>query len=348
MNDLIPSLEENRIPTIPGKIVPFIKKKNFIVNTFRKMLKIGKFTKEDYHKILEKGQEQGEILLEAKISLGEILSKQPKGTRGTGGNQFKSAEFFNTENSAKNSRMSLYEDLGLNPKEAALYQKLADNPSAIEKAKLQARENKDIVNVNLVNQIILQEITEQAQKDVIEKLENLKMKKAKKILGVYDVIIIDPPWPVKKILRHAAPKQVEWDYPTMSVDEIINLELPMSENCHIFLWTTQKFLPHALKIIEYWNLKYCCTFVWKKAKGFQVGKLPQFNCEFCIYCKKGKPVFIDLKDFKTCFEGTQKVHSTKPKEFYELVKRVTAGRRLDMFGRNRHEGFEIWGLEAGK
>ena len=179
-----------------------------------------------------------------------------------------------------------------------------------------------------------------------EKFEVLKDKEIAPLTGKFDVIVIDPPWPMEKIEREVRPNQVGFDYPVMNEAELSAIEIPLEDNCHIWLWTTHKFLPMAFRLLEKWGLKYVCTFVWHKPGGFQPVGLPQYNCEFALYARTGTPKFIDTKNFPVCFNAPRGVHSEKPKEFYDFVIRTTVGRRADMFGRKKIEGFTSWGKEA--
>jgi N6-adenosine-specific RNA methylase IME4 len=182
--------------------------------------------------------------------------------------------------------------------------------------------------------------------EAISNMEDIKTQEVKVLTGLYDVIVIDPPWDMKKIERDVAPNQVEFDYPTMTDTEINNLQIPSADNCHIWLWTTHKKLPFALELLKTWGLKYVCTFVWHKPGGFQPFGLPQYNCEFVLYARKGAPIFVETKQFNVCFNAPRGSHSEKPEEFYDVVRRVTSGRRLDMFNRRKIEGFDGWGKEA--
>jgi len=180
----------------------------------------------------------------------------------------------------------------------------------------------------------------------VAKLEDIKTKEVKAAIGQYDVLVIDPPWPMVKIERDERPNQSEMDYPTMTEPQLEALALPMVESCHVWLWTTHRFLPMAFHLLETWGLKYVCAFVWHKPGGFQPVGLPQYNCEFALYARKGTPKFVDTKALPVCFNAPRGKHSEKPQEFYETIRRVTAGRRLDMFSRRVIEGFDAWGLEA--
>ena len=220
--------------------------------------------------------------------------------------------------------------------------KIAEKAPEEVKAKLRTGE----ISINKAHADITRE---EKRASIVEKLEDIKTIEAKAASGKYDVIVIDPPWPMAKIERDERPNQSEFDYPTMTEAEILNfdgIKKHAAEDCHIFLWTTNKFLPLAFRCLESWGARYVACMVWHKPGGFQVVGLPQFNCEFALYGRIGSPAFIDTKQFFTCFNAARGAHSEKPQDFYDVVKRVTAGRRLDMFNRRSIDGFDGWGNQA--
>ena len=189
-------------------------------------------------------------------------------------------------------------------------------------------------------------VREVKRRETEAKLESVEAKKAKAAEGVYDVLVIDPPWPMQKIERDCRPNQSLLDYPTMTEAELRELAIPAADDCHVWLWTTHRFMPMAFRLLDRWGLKYVCTFVWHKPGGFQPVGLPQYNCEFALYARKGSPTFLETKAFPVCFNAPRGRHSEKPEAFYEVIRRVTAGRRLDMFNRRKIEGFDGWGKES--
>jgi N6-adenosine-specific RNA methylase IME4 len=219
-------------------------------------------------------------------------------------------------------------------------------PDAVKIAKLAEPLRKEILMKVKDGTKPTDAIRESVRATIKAELEGIETRINKEINGVYDVIVIDPPWPMRKIDRDVSPTQVEFPYPTMTLHEIGQVKIPCADDCHVWLWTTQKFLPDAFEIIKSWGLQYRTLFVWHKPGGFQPFAQPQYNCEFALYCTKGTPKFIDTKDFPTCFNAPRCRHSEKPDIFYEFAKRVTAGRRLDMFNRREIDGFDTWGKEA--
>ena len=288
-------------------------------------------------KIYAKRQQLGEeavqharsIELQAMRKLGELLIETPK-NKGAQGHDLRAVP---KKNRPKDITPTLAE-LGASKKISSLSQQLAKMP----------KKEFDQVCDGIVG---MAEALRQIKKEkIISDLESIKNKKSKKLLGQYDVIVIDPPWPMEKIVRDVRPNQTNFDYPTMTEQEIINVKIPSAADCHLWLWTTQKFLTMAFRVLDAWSFNYVCTFVWHKPGGFQPIGLPQYNCEFALYARKGAPKFIDTKAFPTCFSASRGAHSEKPEEFYDMVRRVTAGRRVDMFNRRNIAGFETWGNQA--
>ena len=275
-----------------------------------------------------------QIKIYALAKLGELLAEMPKAT-GTRG-QLRGKESsggYNVEPPESHDTSTLAE-LGLDKKTSMVAQQLADLPTPVRDA-IASRE----ITLSAARR-------EQKRTDTIDHLTRIDVIDAKVIAGTADVIVIDPPWPMVKIERDVRPNQVEFDYPRMSEDELKALTIPASDACHVWLWTTQTFLPLAFQLLQHWNLSYVCTFVWHKPGGFQPLGLPQYNCEFVLYAKKGTPIFVDTKAFPTCFNAPRGAHSEKPDAFYDMVRRVTTGRRIDMFNRRAIDGFEGWGKEA--
>jgi N6-adenosine-specific RNA methylase IME4 len=115
------------------------------------------------------------------------------------------------------------------------------------------------------------------------------------------------------------------------------------DDCHMFMWTTQKFQWLAKELIELYGFRPMFTMVWHKAGGFQPVGLPQFNCEFVIYGRKGSAKFTNTSKFSCCFNAPRREHSRKPDEFYDIVSLATKGPRIDVFSREPREGFAQFG-----
>lgn len=278
-----------------------------------------------------------EIRLRAQRKLGKLSADMPKAPGLNSGNYRSGID------RPSGTKSQVLQEYGVKKRDASRYEKLASVPDdEFQKIINDCKRDGRFLSSEA---IASKAIREQKRAQELSRLNGISAQDIDAVVGDYDVIVIDPPWPMQKIDRDARPNQTGFDYPTLREQDLEQLQLPAAKSCHVWLWTTHKFLPMALRLLPKWGLAYICTFVWHKPGGFQPFDLPQYNCEFALYARKGTPIFTALKDFNVCFTAPRSKHSEKPEAFYSLVRDHTAGRRLDLFARRKIAGFEGWGQE---
>jgi len=164
----------------------------------------------------------------------------------------------------------------------------------------------------------------------------------------YDVIVVDPPWPMKKIVRRVRPNQAEtFDYRTMSIAEIEQLPISSisNDNAVIFLWSVQKYLPPAFDILKKYGFKYQRVITWDKKDGVCFFGF-HHRTEFVLFGYKGSlDMYPSKKAMPTIITEKSKGHSIKPDCFYEWAS--TFGETcIDLFARKRRPGWDAWGDEV--
>jgi N6-adenosine-specific RNA methylase IME4 len=202
------------------------------------------------------------------------------------------------------------------------------------------------VSINQAYQEIRKEEKKEEREKYIEKQKaQIKENKLPELLGLYDIISVDPPW---NYGREYDPdgSRVANPYPEMSIEEIKAINLPFNENAILFLWTTHKFLPDAFDILKNWGFEYKATLVWNKEK-IGMGSWFRMQCEFCLFGIKGKPLFVNTTERDIITEARRE-HSRKPDSFFDMVDKTCVGRKLEYFSREKREGWEIFGNETNK
>jgi N6-adenosine-specific RNA methylase IME4 len=167
----------------------------------------------------------------------------------------------------------------------------------------------------------------------------------------YDVIVVDPPWNIKKLTRKKRPNQINMDYKTMSLETIreLNIQKLAKDSAWIFLWTTQKYLFDAKDVLINWGFKYLVMSVWEKTYGVSAG-MPLYgygwNAEFILvgYCGDKPTLWPKRSLIPLVFQGENIKHSQKPDVFYKNIE-VLGNDRIDMFARNKRDGWDVWGDE---
>lgn len=171
----------------------------------------------------------------------------------------------------------------------------------------------------------------------------------------YKTIVIDPPWKYGKWGKAdpaIRPNTIErpMPYQTMEIEEIkkLNIKELADENCELYLWTTQKYLPQAFNVLESWGFKYCQTLVWcKTPRGKGQGGVYCPTNEFLILARTGKMPEVERVD-STWFltKRPHNNHSKKPEFFQDMIEKVSDCPRLEMFARRKREGWDVWGNEV--
>lgn len=175
------------------------------------------------------------------------------------------------------------------------------------------------------------------------KLERLaeEIKKLKMPVGVYDVIVIDPPWPIAGEYDPDG-RCIAEPYPAMSIEQIFNIKIPCADDCILWLWVTNLNMHDGLHLLEKWGFDFKNILTWAKDR-FGIGAWLRGQTEHCLLATKGKPVFQG-ENISTLLNAPRKEHSAKPDAFYELVDRCCIGRKIDYFGCKPKQGWDVFGV----
>ena len=165
--------------------------------------------------------------------------------------------------------------------------------------------------------------------------------------GVFEVIVIDPPWPYDNTYDAAHPSgRSGCKYPNMSIEELRVLKLPAAQDCMLWLWTTNAFMSEAYSLIDAWGFQRKTILTWVKPR-LGIGHWLRNQTEHCLLAVRGSPK-RSLTNQSTVLEAPAGEHSRKPDEFYDLVDGLCVGRKLDYFSRETRPGWEQFGNEPSK
>jgi N6-adenosine-specific RNA methylase IME4 len=164
----------------------------------------------------------------------------------------------------------------------------------------------------------------------------------------YKTIYADPPWQQTmsgKYKKHSALWEIS--YPTMGIEDIKMLPIrDLSDvGCHLWLWTTNQFLRQGFDVMESWGFKYLAPITWVKPSG--IGNYFVHRTQTLLFGYKERCLFPKSRYKPTVlFAGLPKRHSQKPIEMYELIESISDPQRLELFARNKRDGWDVWGNEV--
>lgn len=171
----------------------------------------------------------------------------------------------------------------------------------------------------------------------------------------YNIIYADPPWSFTA-WSSKAQKHVSKHYPTMTIQEIIDLPVGRlaEDNSVLLMWATFPNLPLALATIEVWGFQYkTCAFTWikhnKKTPSlfWGMGYYTRSNAEICLLATKGKPLKWLSHKVHSVITSPVEAHSKKPDETRERISELFGDLpRIELFARQHADGWDCWGNEV--
>ena len=134
-----------------------------------------------------------------------------------------------------------------------------------------------------------------------------------------------------------------------------------AQNAHLYLWTTNNYLPSALVMMRLWGYNYRTVISWFKGElvapdAFQpdrmgLGQYYRGLTEHCLFGVRGMVPYRTRPDGKraqgrTAVFARRGEHSKKPEAMRAMIEDVSAGPYLELFARGQQPGWTCWGNEA--
>ena len=169
--------------------------------------------------------------------------------------------------------------------------------------------------------------------------------------GMFGVLYADPPWLYGD--RPPSGRGASEHFPGMTIEQLCKLpvEAHALPNSVLFLWVTAPLAfanPGPRDVGEAWGFTYKQQIVWDKVDG-TYSHYTGGNHELLTIWTRGTrlpDLPTDLPDSVQVIRKSR-IHSEKPEEFRRLIeKHWTSGPYLELFGRERHEGWTVFGNDA--
>jgi N6-adenosine-specific RNA methylase IME4 len=174
-----------------------------------------------------------------------------------------------------------------------------------------------------------------------------------KALGIYDLIVLDPPWPNKSVSRSTS-------YPEMDIYKLFDFPIKkaISKNAFVCMWVTNKSKYHSFiktKLFPSWGLTVVAEWVWMKVTTlgipvFDIDSVHRKPYEICIIGRNISDIYDDgFPQTKVIVACPSKQHSRKPLLGPFFAEYLSDNpRRLELFARCAIQDWTCWGNEVLK
>lgn len=174
--------------------------------------------------------------------------------------------------------------------------------------------------------------------------------------GGFQTVLADPPWRFQNRTGKVAPEHRRLDrYDTMTLEDIkaLPVEASLAKNAHLYLWVPNALLPEGLEVMKAWGFRYVSNVIWAKRRkdggpdGRGVGFYFRNVTEILLFGVRGSMRTLPhARSQVNMIETRKREHSRKPDEQYDFITSCSPGPYLEMFARNQHDGWHVWGNES--
>lgn len=175
----------------------------------------------------------------------------------------------------------------------------------------------------------------------------------------YRTIVADPPWEYEGFAtgpgdpKRGAAREIKataLPYGALSVDAIMALPVASlaAADCFLFLWTTNRYLFDAKRVVDAWGFHYRQALVWHKTGNPSPfgGTVAPNHAEFLLVAARGKPVASGRLPGSVVAAPKPYEHSRKPDVFLDLIEQVAPGPYVELFARRARFGWAYWGDQS--
>jgi len=166
-------------------------------------------------------------------------------------------------------------------------------------------------------------------------------------LQKYKLIYADPPWQYRnKTTGRNNKSGAASKYDTISLEDLCKYPIShiTEKDAALFLWCTTPLLPHGFEVMNAWGFEYKTTIYWRKIMSQGLGNWFRGQVEVLLVGVKGKlkPFHCQKANFLQTKVGK---HSQKPKQIYGLLESLDLNPKIELFARDRIQGWDAWGTE---
>ncbi len=168
--------------------------------------------------------------------------------------------------------------------------------------------------------------------------------------GQYRVLYADPPWAYGN--RPPSGSGAREHYDDLTIEQLCALPVKAhtAANAVLFLWVTAPMLyenPGPREVIEAWGFTPKTGIVWDKVRH-NFGNYVSVRHEHLLIATRGSctPDHPTPMPDSVITERPEGEHSAKPAAFRKLIEQLYDGPRLELFARERAEGWACFGNDA--